>query len=544
MIPDSPPPDNLDLALAEKGFVFLAPQTGRWRGYQGSLRVGEAEYPCSLRVDVRGFELPEISLTPVPPALPAVVPHLGAGGWLCYAAKGSIVLDIFDIPGQVLACIERAELVLSKILAGEMADDLAEEFFAYWGGKTAFSDFRPSSNQAVELLMFKKGQEEFCVISNDAARTTLKMAALGFTHDKNLKIEVARVKTKAPPRPLQGTWPPRVVKDLLRWQGELDPMCRKKLDEHILEARKKHLPTLLCVVESPKTSYGVLVDLSRATPSSRSASSHREFTYNAPVTPAFFIPISDEYIASRNSPKQATLVGKKIALVGCGTIGGFLAEMLLKAGAGIDRGELALIDNDILLPQNIGRHRLGFNAIRQSKSVALTAELKHSSPAATIQSIDEDVLDVVLDKYDLIVNATGEEALGHLLSKRYNGATFVPTLSIWIEGPGTAIRGLMRETTAAACVRCLSSADRAPLFPVIKEAMPQELAGHGCENLYVPFSMTVSIQAACLAHEMAIAWAAGAIGNRLITRVLDERYTAGTEKTNPPRQAGCPACDS
>ena len=74
------------------------------------------------------LDLPRIRLLEIPPELPAAVPHLGADGGLCYLAKGTVVLDIYDPVGQSLACLQRAAVVLEQILNGEMVEDLTEEF--------------------------------------------------------------------------------------------------------------------------------------------------------------------------------------------------------------------------------------------------------------------------------------------------------------------------------------------------------------------------------------------------------------------------------
>ena len=88
----------------------------------------------------------------------------------------------------------------------------------------------------------------------------------------------------------------------------------------------------------------------------------RDSSFGLKVMPVSVIRIDDRYLAQRNIPKSKTLAGKKIALVGCGTIGGYLSDMLVKAGAGTCGGQLTLVDFDGLLPQNIGRHRLGLSA--------------------------------------------------------------------------------------------------------------------------------------------------------------------------------------
>lgn len=169
--------------------------------------------------------------------------------------------------------------------------------------------------------------------------------------------------------------------------------------------------------------------------------------------PVSVIRIDDRYLAQRNIPKSKTLAGKRIALVGCGTIGGYLSDMLVKAGAGSCGGKLTLVDFDGLLPQNIGRHRLGFPDLLSNKAEAMAKELKRLSPGVEVHALPVDVRQAQLGKLDLLIDATGEESLGHWLCGRYRAPT--PMLSVWIEGPGTAVRALLRTNASGACYRCL-----------------------------------------------------------------------------------------
>lgn len=77
--------------------------------------------------------------------------------------------------------------------------------------------------------------------------------------------------------------------------------------------------------------------------------------------------------------------------MGCGTIGGYLSDMLVKAGAGSCGGKLTLVDFDGLLPQNIGRHRLGFPDLLSNKAEAMAKELKRLSPGVEVHALPVDV---------------------------------------------------------------------------------------------------------------------------------------------------------
>ncbi|WP_321853403.1 ThiF family adenylyltransferase [Paraburkholderia tropica] len=538
---------RISRALAQRGFFYKGRTPEKWYFFEGTLRVDGIAYPVKLSVDPLCQQLPQIYLTPVPERLKPVSPHIIGGGFLCYAAAGSITLDVFDPDGQVLACLERAENVLGQILRGEPTADLEEEFFAYWPIEGyCLLDFDSKSARPLHAIVLKSpdSTHPFVAVTDDPATTSEKLEVIGATVDDKHTIAVRRVTTPAHPRPLQDQWPPRTVAELLRWQAVLDTRTRKKLQQVIHAEASTHANGVLCVVESPKFKYAFIVEYDRQAPGKRIHRSSLEIVYASKVVPLNCIRMDDEYVAQRNTPDRPTLAGRRIMLVGCGTIGGYLAECLTKAGAGTGGGELALVDCDVLFPQNVGRHRLGMNHVFHNKAIALAKEMKRSAPGADIRPFPADALQVNLLNSEFIIDATGEEALGHLLVQRLTGPNFRPSLTVWIEGPGIAVRGMLRDSDNAACVRCLKADDRTPIYPVVDGEVPVRLAGHGCESLYVPFPATVSMQAACLGAEMALDWASAAPTPRLRTRVLDDQYTKGHDDTNPERRPSCPACTS
>ena len=131
-------------AFERQGFKFVGKTEDGWFKLRGPLiPCGAVDgIPCEVQLDPAFFDLPRIRLLEIPPELPKAVPHLGADGSLCYLAKGTVVLDIYDPVGQSLACLQRAAAVLGRILKGEMIEDLAEEFFAYWSGWLCFVDMQ------------------------------------------------------------------------------------------------------------------------------------------------------------------------------------------------------------------------------------------------------------------------------------------------------------------------------------------------------------------------------------------------------------------
>ncbi|WP_342753694.1 ThiF family adenylyltransferase [Pantoea sp. MBD-2R] len=527
----------------QKGFVFVGNTNDGWLRLHGRLTPPQADkgYLCELQLDPSFFDLPRIRLLEIPPELPATVPHLGADGGLCYIAKGTVVLDIYDPVGQSLACLERAAVVLGQILDGQLVEDLAEEFFAYWNGLFCFVDMQSKDLGEQNCLVAQANERSLYFVTDDESRTAKKLKSLGYqVTDKT--VLTYRVKTKTQPRPLTSHWPPKTVGDILEWQSILDPQCRRKIHGRIKEGEKKKANGSLIFIESPLMTYGFAVFYDRKNlVRKKKHVDRRDFSYQLKVMPISVVRIDDGYLAQRNIPNSKTLAGKNIAVIGCGTIGGYLADMLVKAGAGTLGGKLTLVDFDYLLPQNIGRHRLGFPDLLSNKAEAMSKELRRLAPSTEIRALPVDVRQAQLGKPDLLIDATGEESLGHWLCGHYPHPT--PMLSVWIEGPGTTVRALIRTTASGACYRCLWHSNRRGELRSTVEHPPIILAGHGCEGLYVPFPASVSVHAASLGTEMALDWVNGTYSPALRTRLIDQIEQLATPDCDPFNDPECPLCN-
>ncbi|MGM3387252.1 ThiF family adenylyltransferase [Stutzerimonas stutzeri] len=530
--------------MQARGFKLLGRTPDRWVQFEGPLNTSEGAFQCDFIVDPSFFSLPVVKLKGLPANLGPVTPHLGASGWLCYLAAGTVVLDIFDPIGQTLRCLAEAENVLGCVLRGEMVEDLTEEFLIHWFSQYCFFDVQKLERGEIPAfcVISDKGKRT-PVLTDDLERTVTKINALQF-HTQRHRILAYVVGSAEQPRPSQNAWPPETVADILSWQRELDRRCAKKILQRITEAYRRKCGDVVIFIKSPLLNYGFQVHFDQSTLDDgkyeRARGTEKLFSYR--VTRLAAIRIDDQYISQRNVPFLKTLAGLKIALIGCGTIGGYLADMLAKSGAGTGGGKLTLVDFDQLMPENVGRHRLGLQYSFINKALGVKVMLQNDAPGISVRALEVDVRNAHLENIDLLIDATGEEALGHWLTANYVPAT--PMLSVWIEGPGTAVRALLKTTEDGACYRCLSTYTRAGHFPTVEDGVPYIMAGHGCEGLYVPFAATVSIQAAALGAEMALAWANEKTSPSLRTKVTDCAFSLATADCDPPKIEACPACSS
>lgn len=533
-------------AFGARGFKFLK-RSSRAYLLTGPLNTSEGTHDCLVAIPQNFDRPPAVILRKIPEVLRPVAPHVDSDGGLCYLSRSSVQINIFDPVGQMLGCLERAEKVLGQLLRNELVEDLAEEFFAYWGEDYChcFFDFRVGSTQNLRAMVDKRSKADcfsIVFITDDVQRTTAKSKLLGYDV-RELALSVARIYTRVEPRPNQEAWPPKNLGDLLKWQSTRDDRTSRKIVERITQATERGADCLAVMIESPKFFYAFVVIFGPVGGArySKVELRRKSIRDSSSIHALRGWRIDEGYITKRNVPGMKTLENKKIFLVGCGTIGGYLADMLVKAGAGAGNGELILVDSETLHASNLGRHRLGFSYIDKKKSDALMQELKICMPDANIRSLPVDVHDANLSKADLIIDATGEQTVSDYLATEH---ITTDQLCAWIEGPGIAVRGLIRRNDQEPCIQCLTRHIREGRYSATVEDMPKIYAGQGCENEYVPFPASVSMQAACLASEMIMDWSAGAASPALRTQVVNRAFTANSEDCTPQKFADCPACST
>ena len=137
--------------------------------------------------------------------------------------------------------------------------------------------------------------------------------------------------------------------------------------------------------------------------------------------------------------EQASLK-KRVAIIGCGSVGGALAFKLSKSGI----ADFVLIDPEILLASNIGRHQLGMSFVGDYKARAMSRYLSSQFIGLSAKYhcgyIESPEAFSLLHDVDLVISAIGSDApavepwLAELAS---NGK--IPNLvTCWLEADGIA----------------------------------------------------------------------------------------------------------
>lgn len=108
------------------------------------------------------------------------------------------------------------------------------------------------------------------------------------------------------------------------------------------------------------------------------------------------------------------LLRKKMLLVGAGCVGASVAEILVRSGI----YNLTVVDSDIFEVGNLSRHVLNVGNIGKLKELSLCSYLNSLNPHANVEvindtlTIDEEFkTNIALDKYDIIIDCTGENSV-------------------------------------------------------------------------------------------------------------------------------------
>ncbi len=146
---------------------------------------------------------------------------------------------------------------------------------------------------------------------------------------------------------------------------------------------------------------------------------------------------------------------RAVLLIGCGSLGGYVAHYLAKAGV----SKITIIDHDKLKWANIGRHILGAKFCGRFKAQATALSLGNEMPHLQISWITkkwQDALrdnDKLFDNYDIIVSTIGDWRSEGPLNYISHEIKIPPILFGWLEPYAVAGHCLLR-VNGSGCLAC------------------------------------------------------------------------------------------
>lgn len=485
------------------------------------------------------------------------IPHvLAADLSLCYFEPKAIVLDRYNPGGSILQCLDRAEKVIRDAINGRLDSDFADEFLSYWESDgAAYVDLPVGFEGRTEIRFLKLagGQAPKAVLSKEGSWLLKARTDKGLSLPDGEPCQVLRTDRALTINPA-GHWPPDKLSDLNDWLRWIDPRLVGRLEQSFVCSQRS---TQSLAIAAANGTF-----LARVTLPLRFQTKEFTTTRRAGL-PALLGRIADEvsverfggfkadtaYIFGRNMGETSNLGGKRILLIGCGTIGGFLAHQLAQMGAGTEAGRLTLMDTDVLQTGNLGRHLLGVPYLGRNKAEGCRDFLSEHLPMLDVVSRTDDALvfGPPMHLFDLVVDATGEEAVSIALNDRgVRARPAVPAfLFCWLVGNGAAAQCLTISDPDKACFKCLKPelAGEPRYRTLRKDVEVVQGRNIACGDAhFIPFPVSRSVAAAALACEAALDWANGKPEPRFRSVTLDRSRAFQVKDASPATTEACPAC--
>ncbi|HZR37932.1 MAG TPA: E2/UBC family protein [Nevskia sp.] len=253
--------------LKQEGFVAKRAR-GHGRVFDGAFKLSVGSVGVRLEVEDWDFLMyPMIRLLERPAFLPALTPHVGAQGDLCYFQQDSVVLDRFNPAGSILSCLRQAQQVLERMATNpvQRAQDLQDEFLAYWllGQRriwpVVLGSVEPDSESASYFVLGPEGARKVMICSSreEAARFA---RALNVEPPKGGAVQCWLIRSELyPAAPVKL---PETVQELFAYLKSWDRAVYNKVQQ-VLERRQEYLKYsfITFAVNSPAGWLGFGFDL-------------------------------------------------------------------------------------------------------------------------------------------------------------------------------------------------------------------------------------------------------------------------------------------
>lgn len=404
-------------------------------------------------------------------------PHIekykaGIGSSICYLEDTKKVphlngLDVIAIE------LDRVERILEDYDSNKFnSNDFIDEFDSYWQGKKMiYLDLYEKNENKPEIHKISSCSSIFKnIITNNVNETINKLDTLGLKYDSFEKIIYLPFNTEIETIPYKYNQ----IIELIEKNG-----YRDFFEKHI---------SLKTVSEYIYFSF-----LIRGTKHYACCKIDRKLCGDSYVIPKFYPNydvervvvkrIDRERIFSRGGNNMTSYIARtniKIAIIGCGSLGGSLALKLAKSGI----KNFTLIDYDYLDINNIARHICSMKYINKNKAEAIKSTILEHFPDCDIEILKDDVMNCldVLDRQNLIISALGSDGtiFETFLLQTYE---HIPKIVSWFEGSvgGHAIFTRTKLDNFSEIVGKLKIVDDGNEEKLIKDDI-------GCNSVYAPYA--------------------------------------------------------
>ena len=377
------------------------------------------------------YDVPVISL--IPYDFFGFIPHIDSKGAICYTRKEDLFVNFQNPQGVVTYCLGLALETVRKGITGENKEDFPNEFEQYWGARKNIRELECDLDftRGVKLIHIERhGNKLLAMEADRASRASRFLGKIPPTNQNGLYIHLPGPIT--PPKydqVLSHTF----VQDWLF--KDVTPSLIEEIQQYIRRPKRNEY-----VVLSTNQPDGNLACFALELRSPAHADKHPLFDSRSckSIFPLSVKRVDASFLVARGNVVNS-LFGKQGVIIGCGSVGGFISEDLIRMGV----SSLTLIDHDILSSENIHRHCIGWRGIGLPKVEVLKVHFSNAFPNVQINAFSATAFDAIQNQkadfslVDFVVVATGNPAANCFLTQYFRDKhPGLPVLFSWLDPYG------------------------------------------------------------------------------------------------------------
>lgn len=481
------------------------------RAWEIALQINGVTVAAEIRLaETFPSSLPEVRVKPVS-NFRFVIPHVNRNGSLCLTTNAATT-PIAAPEAAIDFVVNRARAILGAPDEG----DFDAEFFSYW--QTALQDvlvLTPDAEIPKHAFCLSDSAHKILAADETRLRAWCKRAGKSEAAVRS----ISRVERVDLPTRLSPSGFPTTVGELLALIEPVSRPLAEAIHHHLSWGNGSFLVTLRIPTVTGHIDAAVSFSARAAGKSKEVTRGFRQghvpwevvktraraTTIDTTVNRHAVQSVHALHIRTRGG-NGVDFSTKRVAVVGCGSLGGYVAHMLARMGV----GSLLLVDNDILSWDNAGRHVLGGLQVGKKKAEALRVLLQMESPHLEIEKLDFNLEEVIsispsrLQSVDLIVSTIGAWSVDYDLNywaRRATGAP--PVIFAWIEPHGIAGHAMLVHPIEGGCLACGCNQWGEFRLSVTDPEATKQIQGRGCSGFFQPYGVAEMMPTAAMTARLA-----------------------------------------
>ena len=246
------------------------------------------------------------------------------------------------------------------------------------------------------------------------------------------------------------------------------------------------------------------------------------------LTPVFIKRIDKEFLLKRTV--TGTPLDLQILLIGCGSIGSYLCNELVRAGW----SKITIVDKDNLYPENIYRHLLGLEYVGQNKAQALCQFFDNNLPELNIKPLSDDATELIgesieLDEYDIIISAVGDHKFNRWLNQTIIANEIdTPVFYTWNEPLDIGSHAMVIQRKYSGDYNSIFRRDEngtlydATAYTQRNQIITKNLSG--CGGSFIPYGSIASLNATTLCMRLIDRYVRGECGKNIVASIKGDGF--------------------